>query len=299
MIIASMDVESSMELIEMLETYGHDISQVLNALANTRRMELITALLAEKNTFKELQDSTNLGKTALAHHLDVLVEAGLILRIERGHYELSTDTRDFLKAIGRTYDHSRRKKEREVAKRADYIQKIHTKEITIMEDIEVAIVKLEPMRVASAQATGESPETAAWKKMRAWAEPRGLLEDLETHPVFGFNNPDPQPGEKEYGYEFWIKVGPEEEPEEESGGDIQMKEFSGGLYAVTTCNLQEELESEFFKENGFLSSWKKLTDWVKSSSYSMDCNNQCLEKAHDPDASVDELILDLYCPIKK
>jgi DNA-binding HxlR family transcriptional regulator/DNA gyrase inhibitor GyrI len=295
MIIESMDVGNSMNLIEILQTHGHDISRILNALGNTRRMELITALLTEKNTFKELQDSTNLGKTALAHHLDVLVEAGLILRIERGHYQLSTDAGDFLRAIGMAYAHSKRKKERVVEKRADYIQKIHTKEITKMKDIEVTIVELGPMRVASAQAIGESPENAAWDKMRAWAEPRGLLEDLETHPVFGFNNPDPQPGTKEYGYEFWMKVGPQEEPE----GDIQMKEVPGGLFAVTTCNLKEELESEFFKESGYLLSWKKLVDWVESSSYSMDCDIQCLEKAHDPDASVDELILDLYCPIKK
>ena len=288
-----MDVEHSIELIEILKMYRYDISQMLTALSSIRRIELLTAILAGEKTFKELQEHVALGKTALAHHLDVLVEAGILYRVERGQYTLSPDSHEFLQAIGKTYNNLQRKKDIETAKRANYIQKIHTKEIETMKDIEVNIVRLEAMRVASAQATGESPENAAWEKMRAWAEPEGLLEDLETHPVFGFNNPNPQPGKKEYGYEFWIKVGPDAEPE----GDIQIKEIPGGLYAVTTCNLKEELESDFFRENGYLSSWKKLVEWVESSPYSMDYSTQCLETAHVPQATVDDLILYLYCPI--
>jgi DNA gyrase inhibitor GyrI/DNA-binding transcriptional ArsR family regulator len=266
----------------------------MGALANTKRIELMYTLCKGQNTFKEFQTATGLGKTALAHHLALLVDAGLIQRAERGHYEMSQDAREFLEVIGKTYADSKRKREAEVAKRANYIQKIHTKEIHTMKDLDVKIVELESMHVASAQAIGESPEDKAWNKMRAWAEPRGLLEDLEEHPVFGFDNPEPSPGQKEYGYEFWMKVGPEEEAE----GDIKMKEFQGGLYAVTTCNLKEELESEFFKKNGSLESWKKIVEWVKSSKYTMGCH-QCLERAHDPGGSVDELILDLYCPIVK
>jgi len=112
-----------------------------------------------------------------------------------------------------------------------------------------------------------TPENDAWEKMRAWAEPKGLLEDLEKHPIFGFNNPNPSPDRKEYGYEFWIRV----EPDVETGGDIKIKEFEGGLYAVT---------------------------WVKSSKY-VHGKHQGLEKAHDPNASEEELVLDLYCPIEE
>ncbi|UCD96879.1 MAG: hypothetical protein JSV35_02160, partial [Candidatus Bathyarchaeota archaeon] len=75
-------------------------------------------------------------------------------------------------------------------------------------------------------------------------------------------------------------------------------EFKGGLYAVTTCNLKEEIESEFFQKEGYLESWKKIVDWVKASEYSFG-KNQCLEKAHDPGAAEDELVLDLYCSIEK
>ena len=163
-----------------------------------------------------------------------------------------------------------------------------------MKEFEVKIVRLEPMRVASARVISETPENDAWQKMRAWAEPKGLLEDLKKHPVFGFNNPNPSPDRKEYGYEFWIRVEPDVEPE----GDIKFKEFEGGLYAVTTCKLKEELESEFFQKEGYLESWKKLVDWVKSSKYRYG-KRQGLEKAHDPNASEEELVLDLYCPIEE
>ena len=50
-----------------------------------------------------------------------------------------------------------------------------------MADLDVRIERLEPMRVASARELGESPEPKAWEKMRAWAEPKGLLGDVENH----------------------------------------------------------------------------------------------------------------------
>ena len=163
-----------------------------------------------------------------------------------------------------------------------------------MKEFKVEIVKLEPMHVASVRATSTTPERDAWEKMRSWAEPRGLLEDIDKHPVFGFNSPDPSPGQKEYGYEFWIRVEPSTQP----SGDVEIKKFQGGLYAVTTCKLKEELESEFFKKEGCLESWKNIVDWVKSSKYKFG-KHQCLEKAHEPGASEEELILDLYCPIEE
>ena len=123
-----------------------------------------------------------------------------------------------------------------------------------MTDLDVRIIHLDPMRVVSVQAISETPEADAWEKMRACCEHRGLLDDLEEHPVFGFNNPDPSPDRKEYGYEFWIRVAPDFEPEPE----VEVKDFGGGLYAVTPCKLQEEASSEFFENEGFLESWKKL-----------------------------------------
>lgn len=161
-----------------------------------------------------------------------------------------------------------------------------------MNQQDVRVIKLEAMRVATVRAISETPERDTWEKMRAWAEPRGMLEDIEEHPIYGFNNPDPLPGRKEYGYEFWIRVGPEVQPEE----GVEVHEFEGGLYAVTTCKLQEEVSSEFFAKKGYLPSWQRLLEWVESSAYNL-AAHQALEKFHNPGAPEEELILDLHIPI--
>jgi len=62
-----------------------------------------------------------------------------------------------------------------------------------MSNLDVRIVKLEPMLVASFLGFGESPEDLAWKQLIPWAKSKGLLDDAETHRIFGFNNPDPPP----------------------------------------------------------------------------------------------------------
>ncbi len=274
---------------------SEDIAFILGCLANKRRLLLLTALTRGPRTCRELQTIARLGKTALAHHLGLLVRSGLLKHIGKGHYELSSDGIDLLQALSTAYARSRKRQEIEAARRADYILRTHTKEKEgKMKKLEVKIVKLEPMRVASVRVISTTPEHDAWEKMRSWAEPRGLLENIERHPVFGFNSPNPSPGRKEYGYEFWIRVDPDTPPE----GDVEIKRFEGGLYAVTTCKLKEEIDSEFFRKEGYLESWKNITDWVKSSKYKFG-KHQCLEKAHEPGASEEELILDLYCPIEE
>lgn len=162
-----------------------------------------------------------------------------------------------------------------------------------MTGFEPRIVRLGPMTVASAHAIGESPEREAWKKMQAWAEPLGLLDDVEAHPVFGFNNPHPSADSREYGYEFWIAV----DPDTEVGGDLQLKRFEGGTYAVTACSLLDETSSEFFQREGFLESWKKLFDWAEEN-HIRTGSHQALEKPHDPRAPEAELVLDLFLPIE-
>ncbi|MBE9478662.1 MAG: GyrI-like domain-containing protein [Chloroflexi bacterium] len=127
-----------------------------------------------------------------------------------------------------------------------------------MTGFEARIKNLEPMMVASVHVVGESPEREAWKKMEAWAGPIGLLDNVEKHPVFGFNNPNPSPDSDEYGYEFWVAV----DSEIEVGPGVELKEFEGGRYAVTRCYLFDELNSEFFRREGYLESWKHLHEWV-------------------------------------
>ena len=154
-----------------------------------------------------------------------------------------------------------------------------------MSDLNVRIVKLEPMRVASAHAYSGSPEQDAMEKLIAWAKPKDLLDDPEKHHVFGFNNPDPSPGSPNYGYEFWITVGSDVEPEEE----IKIKEFPGGLYAVTRCEVKNPWDD-------IPSTWKRLAAWRENSKY-QGANHQWLEEHLGPLGSSKEFVLDLYLPI--
>ncbi len=155
-----------------------------------------------------------------------------------------------------------------------------------MSKLEVRIERLEPMRVASVRVVSDTPERDAWDKMREWAEPLGLLKDIEKNPVFGFNNPSPTPDRREYGYEFWIRIDPDVEPE----GDIQVISFPGGLYAVTKCSL--------LGDHNILETWKSLWEWVLESKYEHRRRHE-LEKPQNPLSPEEDLVLDLYLPIEE
>ena len=124
--------------------------------------------------------------------------------------------------------------------------------------------------------------------MCAWAGPKGLLDKSEEHPIFGFNNPPPSPDRKEYGYEFWIRV----DPGTESEGEVGVKDFPGGLYAVTSCKLKGDPKGNVFEV------WQQLLAWVQSSNYKWRRTHE-LERSLDPGASEDDLVLDLYLPIEE
>jgi len=155
-----------------------------------------------------------------------------------------------------------------------------------MSELEVRIERLEPMRVAKVRVVSETPERDAWSKLREWAEPLGLLKDIKGNPVFGFNNPGPGPGLREYGYEFWIRIDPDIEPE----GDIQVGDFPGGLYAVTKCSL--------LGDPNILETWKLLWEWVLKSKYEHRRTHE-LEKPLNPLSPEEDLVLDLYLPLEE
>jgi DNA gyrase inhibitor GyrI len=156
-----------------------------------------------------------------------------------------------------------------------------------MSEKNVRIVKLEPMQVASFLGFGPSPEEVAFEKLNAWAGPKGILKDRENHRIFGFNNPNPSAGSPNYGYEVWIVIDPDEvEPAE----DVEVKEFPGGLYAVSECVVPKG----FFDAIG--EGWKELVAWREDSKY-RGGSHQWLEEhlpVSPPDA---EFVLDLYLPI--
>ena len=155
-----------------------------------------------------------------------------------------------------------------------------------MENMDVQIVKLEPMRVAYATGFGASPEMPAWEALRGWAQARGLLAEGQKRRFFGFNNPDPTPGSPNYGYEAWMEL-PEEVAAEPP---VQVKRVGGGLYAVTRV----------VGVDNIYGAWQKLVAGVETSPYTPVWNKQCLEEHILAfDVPPEELTLDLYMPVRE
>jgi DNA gyrase inhibitor GyrI/DNA-binding HxlR family transcriptional regulator len=272
---------------------AEDIADFLLALSHRARVKILSMLTKRNRTFRVLADATGLKKTSLSNHLLLLQERGLIVRVTHGSYSITDDGRRLFESAREAYNQSvirRDDEERRVIERFTKLRKLHK----MAKELIVEIVELEPMTVASVRAISMSPEEDALKKLVAFVKPRGFLDNLGKHPIFGFNNPNPSKPGKEYGYEFWMKV----DPKAEVAGEVELKKFDGGLYAVTRCNLTQEAQSDFLREHGQLESWYRLVEWLKSSHYKM-ADHQCLEKALNPGATEGDWFLDLYLPIKK
>lgn len=152
-----------------------------------------------------------------------------------------------------------------------------------MGNLEVRIVQLEPLRVATALGFGEQPETIAWEKILNWARERGV--DLQKARYFGFNNPNPSPGSPNYGYEQWITA----EPGMEGSAEVEIKEFPGGLYAVARCEGLQNIGDV----------WQALVVWRDESPYKK-AQHQWLEECLTPtleEMALEDYVFDLYAPI--
>jgi len=157
-----------------------------------------------------------------------------------------------------------------------------------MEQLEVSIVTLPPMRVACINGFGESPEGQALEKMKAWAK----LSNLYGKPyrLFGFNNPDPTPGSPNYGYDVWLTL----DSTVEVKGEARLLEFPGGLYAVTRCEVNKPWED-------IPSTWQKMVKWMETSRFHHG-RHQWLEEhigALEVMEANQPFALDLYLPIEE
>jgi AraC family transcriptional regulator len=123
-----------------------------------------------------------------------------------------------------------------------------------MNELDVRIVNLPPMRVACINGFGAEPEGMAFDKMKVWAEVHNLLE--KPHRLFGYNNPDPSPGSPNYGYDVWMSVDDSVQAE----GEARLIDFPGGLYAVTRIDVKEP-------GNEIPATWQKLVKWMENSRY--------------------------------
>jgi DNA gyrase inhibitor GyrI len=151
-----------------------------------------------------------------------------------------------------------------------------------MNELQVRIVQLEPMRVICFNGFGESPEGLALEKCSAWNREHKLHGR-----VFGFNNPDPSAGSPNYGYEVWMQVGESVRVD----GEARSYDFPGGLYAVLRCPVYKPW-------NDIPAAWQALVKWLDASDY-RHAGHQWLEEHLDPQNNPEgaEFTLDLYMPV--
>jgi DNA gyrase inhibitor GyrI len=157
-----------------------------------------------------------------------------------------------------------------------------------MENLEVQIKTLPPMRVATLYAYSLSPEIDARQRLVTWAKSHGYWQQAPAVRIFGFDNPPPSEGSPNRGYEFWITVGPDAQPDDQ----IKIQEFPGGLYAVLRCDVTTAEPFDVIP-----TTWQQLVKWMESSHYKPG-NHQCLEEELTRnEENGKNFILDLYLPI--
>ena len=150
-----------------------------------------------------------------------------------------------------------------------------------MTNLDVRIVRLEPMRLACAHGFGASPEVEAIEKMLAFAQAKGV--DIKAGRWFGFNNPGPSPGSPNYGYDQWLTVG----PQVQGDGDVGIEDFAGGLYAALRCEGLSTITED----------WKRLVVWCEDSPYRIGHHQWLEELLVPPTVPYNDYTFDLYLGI--
>ncbi len=94
--------------------------------------------------------------------------------------------------------------------------------------MDIRVVYLPPAIVAASHYVGKSPEDVAKERMYQFIREKNLPVCKPDFRLYGFNNPSPENGQEEYGYEFWVTVPEDMEVE----APMVKKKFQGGLYAA-------------------------------------------------------------------
>ena len=150
-----LDVDSKKNLARILRTLGHP-----------KRIEILSLLYGSRQEYSVILRKIGISRTALANHLNLLVEAGLIERKERGSYSLTKDGHSFYGSTTRTYSES---KARSMLERKQILEtyasrgKIGGHEMTIMKKL-----KWKPRWVSHLGAVEASLRFLKQKTSTAW-----------------------------------------------------------------------------------------------------------------------------------
>ncbi|QVK16779.1 AraC family transcriptional regulator [Mycoplasmatota bacterium] len=213
----------------------------------------------------------------------------LDVAIKYGFESHEAFTRSFKKVTGKTPSSLKKVKRPFLFERMNIMDKyfeIQDKELLDKyPDIKV-LKELPKMRVASYCYYGKEPETNAWNVMSEWLQRSGLSIEKDKLRFFGFNNPSPGPNDTEYGYEVWTIISDDVVINDDK---IKVKEFPGGLYAVTSVKGGEE---------NIFPTWQRLSKWLNDSKYTYG-GHQWLEEHLGFNDEFEHLGgLDLYIPIE-
>jgi DNA-binding HxlR family transcriptional regulator len=87
------------------------IAKLLRLAAHPARIQIMALLLQGEHEFSRLMQQTKLSKTALANHLNQLVDKELVEKTGRGEYDLTTDGKELLKTAATMYESSVQRQE--------------------------------------------------------------------------------------------------------------------------------------------------------------------------------------------
>lgn len=164
------------------------------------------------------------------------------------------------------------------------------KENIMSDNPEVRLETLAPVKVVVGRGYGKEPEGPAWEAALKTLAELGLAEKLVELTCYGFNNPDPSPGNENYGYEQWIVLPEDVTPGVES---VETLDYAGGLYAV--------MEMPVPGPQHLFAHWQKLAAWREDSPYLFDRSRPYLEHLLNPESvpagKFDEMRFRLYLPV--
>ena len=189
-----------------------------------------------------------------------------------------------------------------ILKRMNIMDSIFENDDLIEKYPDIKVIKeLEPMKVACFTYFGECPEDHAYEALKEWFHENEMSLHESAYRLFGYNNPDPQEGQKEYAYEYCITIPDalydtlEDVPPgcfEQTYPKVYRKLLTGGKYAVMSVRPDgKELGEQI------MAAWPRLMKWLEESKY-MWGTNQYLEEHLGFSADDDHIGgVDLYISI--
>ena len=105
------------ELQQKIFDFLEGFSDILSSLGNKKQIYIMSLLLDGPKLLTSIEKELKLGKTAVAHHINLLLSSKLIERITRGEYKISDDGLDFLRENFNIYKSSSFKSKEETEQR--------------------------------------------------------------------------------------------------------------------------------------------------------------------------------------